>query len=520
LTFEDSMKSAGKRTVTSARPDASGVATVSLPAGTYWVSAQYEARQLATSTVTVGAAAVAATIELSPLGQLDFSAVRSDKSGAVLGPTPTKLVLVAGHDSSPFMPTVLERYMLATDAATVPAGDYTAFVSHGPEYELDRQNITVPAGGHVSLSAKVQHVVDTSGWISADLHLHSAKSVDSDAPRPLRAIGAVAEGVEILISTEHDMVADYSPIVHALGLDTMVRTVSGTEVSPVYGHINAFPLQAESPEAYWRVVWYKYKDTVFDRVMDPAEIVRELRALNVEYVQINHPRSGQGGFDYIGFDPATGMSQKEFPAADGFEILNSKGGGAFDRTFADYVGLIKMNHRLTGSGVSDAHGAYTGIGYARTMIRSSSDDPNTLDMPAVYKALRDGKVVALSGPMVTLEAQQGANKAEIGETLPASGPIQLAVHVEAPSWMELDDLRIYENGDLLVDHPLTDADRSTTDPVVRLDRTFTATAARDSFYMVVVEGNTPCDPVFSARPRSVTNAVFVDADGGGFHFSR
>jgi hypothetical protein len=332
----------------------------------------------------------------------------------------------------------------------------------------------------------------------------------------------MAEGVEILVSTDHDIVTDYAPFVHALGLDAMIKTVCGTEVSPAYGHINGFPLPVETPEAYWRVTWYRYKpDRTFDRVLEPAEIVRSLRAIpGVEYVQINHPRSGQGDFNYIKLDPVTAQSAREFPLADGFEILNNKRGGEFDQVFQDFINLIKTNRRMTGSGVSDAHSPYTPPGYARTMIRSTSDDPTTLDMPAVYKALRDGRVVALSGPMVTLVAEQGAKRAEIGDTLAANGPIGLHVHIEAPSWMDVSSYRLYENGSVLYQGMLGQADRSPSDPVVRLDRSFTATVTADSFYLLVAESKDGANngPVINDKARSVTNPVFVDADGNGFHF--
>jgi hypothetical protein len=519
LTVFDTSRPDGQQALTSVKPDTSGNASVALPPGNYKVSAIYDGRAAGTLMLAIDGSAQApgtASLALSTLGVLEIDTVGTDKSGAVLGPTPAKLTLIQGKDQPATGARVVEKYLEATDAVIVPAGDYTAYVSRGPEYELHRENVTIAAGGTSSLHAKVAHVVDTTGWISADLHVHSAKSVDADSPRPTRVLGAIAEGVEILVSTDHDIVTDYTPFVHDLGLDGMVKTVMGTEVSPAYGHINAFPLVAESPEAYWRVTWYLYKpDGTFDRVLDPAEIVQSLRAIpSVQYIQCNHPRSGQGVFNYIRLDPMTGASEREFPAADGFEILNARDGKLFDQTFQDFITLIKANKRMTGTGVSDAHCAYCGVGYARTMIRSSSDDPSALDMDAIFRALREGRVVALSGPMVTLHARQGQKTAEIGDTLSASGPIQLEVHIEAPSWMDVSSYKVLENGSVLASGAIA------SNGIVRLDQTFTATVSRDAFYLVIAEGapGSESAPVLNALARTVTNPVFVDADGDGFHF--
>jgi hypothetical protein len=525
VTFFDLGRPDGRRAVTSAKPAPSGGLEVALDPGSYRAALSFDGREAGAIMIAVpndASSATRASAEIAMFGELAIDTTRFDDASRSIGPTPAKLSLVAGPDAPPSGPRIVERYLAADDVVIVPAGTYTAYVSRGPEYDLYKENVTITAGQRSAIHAKVAHVVDTTGWISADLHVHSTKSVDADSPRPVRVLGAVAEGVEVLVSTDHDIVTDYAPFVKELGLEGVLKTVTGTEVSPAYGHINAMPLAAETPEAYWRISWYRYKDDgMFDRLLDPAEIVRSLRAIpSVQYIQCNHPRSGQGVFNYIRFDAATGQSEREFPAADGFEILNNKHGGQFDQVFQDFIALIKSNRRMTGTGVSDSHGAYSGVGYARTMIRSSDDDPASADVSALFRAVREGRVVALSGPMVTLRARQGAKSAEIGETLSASGAIALEVHIEAPLWMDVSSYRVLENGAVLAEGALEAPDVNARNPVVRLDRTFAANPSSDAFYLVVAEGapSSLSAPVLDARARSVTNPVFVDANGDGFHF--
>ncbi|MCK6548959.1 CehA/McbA family metallohydrolase [Myxococcota bacterium] len=528
LTFFDPLRREGSRATTSARPDTSGTARAELAAGRWDVEATLDDRIVGRASLELAAGATSAMTELvlDGLGQLDVTVERIDREGASLGPTAGKLVLLRGHGAAPGGSVALERYVRPVDHVVVEAGEYTAYVSHGPEDELHVEDVTITGGARATLAAKVRRVVDTTGWVSADLHVHGSKSADATAARTLRVLGAVGEGLEVLVSTDHDIVSDYAPFVRELGFEALLRTVTGIEVSPAYGHMNAFPLPAETPEAYWRVQWYRYAaDGTFERVLEPAEIVRELRARDVEYVQLNHPRSGQGVFNYVRLDAATGDSARELPGADGFEVLNSRGGGEFDEALADFVGLVQANKRMTGTGVSDAHEAYDGVGWARTMIRSTDDDPVRADATALFRALREGRAIALSGPMVTIEARtSGGAPAGIGETLTASGgaEILIDVRIQAPSWMDVSRFRLFEDGNVLAEGTLGDADRDPSNPVVRLARTFRTTPPKDAFYFVVAEGaeGTRNEPVIHARARTMTNPVFVDVDGGGFRFER
>ncbi len=49
----------------------------------------------------------------------------------------------------------------------------------GPEYGIFEQDFTIGAGGVQLVNAVVPHEVDTTGWMSADMHLHATLSFDS-----------------------------------------------------------------------------------------------------------------------------------------------------------------------------------------------------------------------------------------------------------------------------------------------------------------------------------------------------
>src|SRR4051794_1329297 len=105
-----------------------------------------------------------------------------------------------------------------TGAARVPAGTYDVYVSRGPEWDLYVARRLVVSEKGAAISARLHHVVDTSGWVSADFHVHAHMSTDSHVPMHDRVYEFLADGVEVITSTDHNVVADYAPLIAQLGV--------------------------------------------------------------------------------------------------------------------------------------------------------------------------------------------------------------------------------------------------------------------------------------------------------------
>jgi len=512
--IQDLAKPERSRAVTQARASASGLAQVRLTPGLYRAVASVDGRELGSAEVEITAAegpALTIMLAIEGLGVLRVRSFDVDRDGRVLGPTAAKLTAIEGRDMPPGAPRFLRAYLAPEDEVMLPAGEYTIYVSRGPEHGLHVENVALASGTSVEIEARVPRVVDSSGWVSADLHVHAAKSMDASTARKIRVLGAIAEGLDVLVATDHDIISDYGPIASELGVGSMIHTVAGIEASPLWGHINGFPLAAEKPERYWGVTWFEYDERrVFQRMIQPAELVRQLRERGARIVQLNHPRGDQGVFNFLDLDPSTAAVSREWPEADAFELMNptDEDPGLMD----DWFGLIRNGRRLTATGVSDAHGVF-GVGYSRTLIASPEDDPATIADAEIWPALAAGRAVATNGPFVRFSARRGSAEAGIGETLAGAGQLALSVRVEAPEWMDVASLRILENGRTLIEQPLTAAERDPENPAVRLDRTYTATAA-DAFYVLVVEGTPGSrnEPVFGSTALAITNPIYVDLD--------
>jgi hypothetical protein len=136
---------------------------------------------------------------------------------------------------------------LGEGEAPIPAGAYRVTLSRGFEYTISEQTIHVEEGRTASIEATLERVVDTRGWIAADLHVHAVPSPDAPTLLDDRVRSLVASGVEVAAATDHNAVTDYGPTIRALGAQRWLASIVGDEVTTrgvELGHFNVFPLAA------------------------------------------------------------------------------------------------------------------------------------------------------------------------------------------------------------------------------------------------------------------------------------
>src|SRR5581483_9136061 len=74
-----------------------------------------------------------------------------------------------------------------------------------------------------------------------------------------RVAQALADGVELVVATDHDVLFDLAPSLAAMGMTGGFVPAVGCEVSPVLGHINGYPVTggpAADTDGYWQVKWW------------------------------------------------------------------------------------------------------------------------------------------------------------------------------------------------------------------------------------------------------------------------
>ena len=373
---------------------------------------------------------------------------------------------------------------------TVPAGRHALVVHRGIRHEAHAETLELDAGAAVTVSTSLASAYTPEGWLVADPHSHASPSGDGAIPMEDRLIVAAAQGVQIHVGTDHDHLADYRPLVDALGLSAVLASVVSDEVSPpLRGHMNIYPVEP-TPGASNGGAWSWWDDI-------PATtdaIVDALRARHGDrfVLQLNHPQRS-------GVASSAGWSQGRIRRADfwttrfdAVEVLNS---ASTSNGLDFWLDAVARGLRPTPTGVSDSHGHLSGhVGLSVTFVRLPGVTPGAFDDDAFADAMRAGAVVVSRGPFLDTSAVPGMDVAA-GTTL--------TVTARGPSWIVVDRLILLRDGEEVA--------RITGDT-----GTFDLSPDRDAVYVVIAEGDAAMAPVSDRTPWALAGPWRVDVGGDGW----
>ncbi len=223
----------------------------------------------------------------------------------------------------------IEDFEYAEDGVvrmTARPGDYQLVVGRGTEYTRFETDVTLTAGQTITVTAPLQRVVDTTGYIAADFHLHSRFSLDSDQELGERLLSYAGEGMEYAVSTDHNYVVDYHPMLANMGLERFINSAIGIELTTIdRGHFNGFPMErgdgalmtdtdgdgdfsdnAIASRTFGSFPWaLRDPQDIFDDLRKRGAMGQDGEKLKV-VVQVNHPRDSiLGYFEQYAVDPET-----------------------------------------------------------------------------------------------------------------------------------------------------------------------------------------------------------------------
>jgi hypothetical protein len=521
-------------------------ATMTLPAGHRYevrldLPGAGSAEPVAADLTASGSPTASLTLKLPPHGSLAYRITSADGKplpsrlfihGVVPTPTPN-----FGDDGT--VDGALNVIYARTGAGSrvLRPGRYRVLVTRGLEYDVHEAQVTIAAGKATPLKVALGRHVDTTGAISADLHLHAAPSMDSDLSLTGRLIQLAAVGVEYVVASDHNAITDYGPAARAARLGRWLATVVGCEITTrraEWGHFNIFPLDPKSPVP-------PYTNQT------PREMFRHWHSLPTNpVIQVNHPRMGGiGYYNQVVLDRRHGRAfTRDFATSyDAVEVFNGDWmykPKKVERNLLDWYMLLNTGHRFTATGNSDAHKlGYQEAGYPRNfvLVGSAADDPARLPKGAVEDAIRKHRVVVSSGPYITLTQPVAPKASKPPKTRPASvvgqqlkatpgQPIVLELTVQAACWVPVDSVEVVANGKTLVKIGLprkvgraipTGPGKPARCNAIRLRKTLKLTPKRDTWYVVVARSRTPLK-VLRNKATAVfgfTNPVWIDADGDG-----
>ena len=416
-------------------------------------------------------------------------------------------------------------------------GKYEVYFSRGPEYNSVRKEFEVTPGKIQPFEVKLDRVVDTTGWVSADLHSHSSPSGDNTSEQYGRVENLLCENIEFAPCTEHNRVDSYTPHLKQMNLEHLLATCTGIELTgsptPV-NHQNSFPL-------IWKP---KTQNGGGPRISYNPLVQIERLAMwdnqSEKLVQMNHPNLHQiyGDLD------TDGVADKGFRGmlkwTDVIEVH------PLETIFKDipnnppslrrmripmfqWLQLINQGYRIPGVINTDSHYNHHGSGWRRNWFASSTDDPKNISTNEMVQQVKSGHIIMSTGPFLSVTGQSNSSPdlAIPGDSLAAiDGKVKLSITVQCPNWLDVNRVQVFINGQPSKAHNYTRRESpelfGKIDAVQKFKSTFDLTIDRDAHLIVATigEGMT-MEKVMGSRygkrpPIAVSNPIYVDFDGNGF----
>ena len=525
-----------------AYPDETGAASSPLLPGKTKISIEDIGRDWIEDEVEAGTGVtVGQTYVLSPAANIKFSV--TDENGTSI-PCKAQFLAQEGTPKVNLGPTdrahgCVDQYHSETGNFSVPLppGNYEVIVTRGPEHNHYRETVELKPGQTHALTAKLERVVDTTGWIAADYHNHSTPSGDNTCGTDDRLINLAAEHIEYAPTTEHNRIYDWQPHIDRLGLSPFLNTIPGMELTGRGAHFNSFPFEPDPRlQDGGAPVWKK------DPRLNAITLRDWQKAEADRWVHVNHPdlvenffdrnRDGKpdGGYAYFGglIDALESQNYRasQILAGAPYQIVPARTGvGRQVSMIREFIWLQLLNQGPApwGIAVADAHHVHgNGVGGWRTYVKSSTDDPTLIDWRELSRNSKAGRMMLSTGPFLEVETGSGIIAGGHDRT---SGPLKLKVKVQCSDWLDIDRVQVLVNGRQV---PETNFTREKNpemfaDGVVKFDQVLELELTEDAHLIVVAVGeNHSLETGFGTsgqaklQPIAYHNPIFIDVDGGGF----
>ncbi|MCA9614727.1 MAG: hypothetical protein KC586_18350, partial [Myxococcales bacterium] len=154
---------------------------------------------------------------------------------------------IARRWGEPDRPARRTHVVFPTDGqVTLPVlpGTHRVIVSRGFEYDLFESDVTVTAGETTNVPVMLERVVDTTGVMCADYHIHTNRSPDSEDPVRFKLHSAAGDGLEIPCRSDHEWVVSWDELVQEESLNDWIFGVTSLELTTfAWGHFGVVPLE-------------------------------------------------------------------------------------------------------------------------------------------------------------------------------------------------------------------------------------------------------------------------------------
>jgi hypothetical protein len=431
-----------------------------LPAGDYRVYAtarHYTHSAPAALTLAPGATAGRDFHDLEPPGAIELE-VGDARSGA---PLDARITIAEGE--KPLVQflgrttyfTALERKGQLTERIAPGAYRFTVSAGGGFLAEDAAAQLRVAPGQVSRARIAVTPLFDprARGWYSADLHHHADQAEAVTPPREL-ARSQLAAGLDVLFVSDHDSTVNMAAL-QQIARTRGVPFIPGIELSPSWGHFNAYPLD---PQA---------KLAIDPSTASVEQILKEARREGASVVQVNHPFIPYGYFASL----AAGVAPGGFNGAFDLIEINASAPGDDAKVLARTWDFWNAGEHHYLSGGSDTHDVWNEeSGRVRTYVHLDA----TPDAQRFVAALKSGNSYVTHGPLIFPAVM-------FGDQIRSAAAAPLTLGFDLAAVAGLKQAQLVSEGATQDTRTFSDAPREThVDFVVR-------PPARTSWYALIVE---------------------------------
>jgi hypothetical protein len=358
---------------------------VQLPAGEYELQATgrgYSQSRPVTIKVDAGGTVRQDFDDVEPPGRIEFS-VTDARSGR---PLDARLHITEGQ--RPWV-EFLGRSTFFTELGrkgwtqtAIAPGTYSFDVSSGGGVlgPPRRVKVVVEPGQLTRTPVALAQMFDppATGWYAADLHHHADQAEGVTPPADL-ARSQLAAGLDLLLVSDHDSTVNHAPL-QQIADERGVPFIPSIELSPSWGHFNAWPLQPGQALGI---------DTGTASI---DEVLAEARRQGAIVVQANHPFIPYGYFASLlagvvpgGFNPA-------------FDLVELNSDVPYDAAVLQaFWQLWNAGHRYYLSGGSDVHDVWN---HESGRIRTYAQVAGPLTPSSYAQAVKGGHAYVTYGPLI------------------------------------------------------------------------------------------------------------------------
>lgn len=267
--------------------------------------------------------------------------------------------------------------------ATFPLapGEYQLNISAGGGFnakpELMNTKVKANETTNITSAITISTYSTQHGWYAGDLHHHANVLEGSTSPEYL-VRSQLAAGLNVLFVSDHDSTKNNAEI-QALADKRGVPFVPSIEVSPSWGHFNAFPIDSGA------------QLSVDPGVDDIHTLIKDMRRMGATVIASNHPYIPYGYLSSLNKNTAPGGFN---PSIDLFEL----------NAGVDNAPTIEKAHQLWSQGLpyyytagSDTHDVWNQTSGLNRMFVYTASKP---DAHAFAQAMKNGRSYVSFGPII------------------------------------------------------------------------------------------------------------------------